>query len=43
VSVTYRLTDRGKGLQPAMDALRVWAGAPTDEAGNPLPYAAENH
>ena len=43
VSVTYRLTAGGEGLRPAMDALRVWAGAPADEAGRPLPYAAGSH
>ena len=39
VGVVYRLTARGMALQPAMDALRVWAGAPTDSDGAPLPYA----
>lgn len=29
VSVTYRLSDRGEALRPAMDALRTWAGAPS--------------
>jgi DNA-binding HxlR family transcriptional regulator len=43
VSVTYRLTARGQGLGPAMDALRVWAGAPTDSEGNALPYSAMTH
>lgn len=43
VSVTYRLTDRGQRLGPAMDALRVWAGAPVDEHGEPLPYTAVTH
>lgn len=43
VSVTYRLTGRGHGLQPAMDALRVWAGAPTDDAGDLLPFSPEDH
>ncbi len=38
VAVTYRLTDRGRGLGPAMDALRVWAGAPVDGDGRPLPH-----
>lgn len=37
VGVLYRLTERGEGLRPAMDALRVWAGAPADENGRPLP------
>jgi DNA-binding HxlR family transcriptional regulator len=43
VAVTYRLTDKGAGLGPAMDALRVWAGAPTDENGRPLPLTAAEH
>lgn len=43
LSVTYRLTDRGQRLGPAMDALRVWAGAPVDEHGEPLPYTAATH
>ncbi|GAA4670269.1 winged helix-turn-helix transcriptional regulator [Phytohabitans rumicis] len=43
VSVGYRLTERGQGLSPAMDALRVWAGAPVDEHGQPLPYSAATH
>ncbi|HEX9354821.1 MAG TPA: helix-turn-helix domain-containing protein [Streptosporangiaceae bacterium] len=43
VSVSYRLTDRGQGLSPAMAALRVWAGAPVDEHGQPLPYSAATH
>jgi DNA-binding HxlR family transcriptional regulator len=38
VAVTYRLTERGQALRPAMDALRVWAGAPVDGRGRPLPY-----
>jgi len=38
VAVTYRLTERGQALRPAMDALRVWAGAPVDSHGRPLPY-----
>jgi DNA-binding HxlR family transcriptional regulator len=37
ITATYRLTDRGKELGPAMDALRVWAGAPVDDDGRPLP------
>jgi DNA-binding HxlR family transcriptional regulator len=37
ITATYRLTDRGKELGPAMDALRVWAGAPVDDEGRPLP------
>jgi DNA-binding HxlR family transcriptional regulator len=32
VAVTYRLTPHGEGLGPAMEALRIWAGAPVDEA-----------
>jgi len=43
VAVTYRLTERGQGLAPAMDALRVWAGAPVDENGQPIPYSTEDH
>ncbi|GAB7032486.1 helix-turn-helix domain-containing protein [Streptomyces sp. NPDC021749] len=43
VAVTYRLTQRGQGLGPAMDALRVWAGAPVDEDGQPVPYADVAH
>jgi len=39
IAVTYRLTDRGRALEPAMNALRVWAGAPTDDDGQPLPFA----
>lgn len=42
VGVTYRLTERGEALQPAMDALRVWAGAPTRADGTPVPYAAHD-
>ena len=42
VSVTYRLTDTGEGLRPAMDALRVWAGAPVDENGKLLPLPAHD-
>ncbi|WP_067681539.1 winged helix-turn-helix transcriptional regulator [Nocardia miyunensis] len=37
ITATYRLTDRGQGLAPAMDALRVWAGAPVDDEGRPIP------
>ncbi|MEV0286961.1 MULTISPECIES: helix-turn-helix domain-containing protein [unclassified Kribbella] len=40
VTVTYRLTERGRGLEPAMDALRIWAGAPTDAEGRPVPHQA---
>lgn len=43
VSVTYRLTERGARLGPAMDALRIWAGAPTDADGRPLPLTAPEH
>lgn len=44
VAVTYRLTDRGRGLGPAMDALRAWAGAPVDDSGDLIPHtqAAEH-
>ncbi|OIJ27461.1 winged helix-turn-helix transcriptional regulator [Nocardioides luteus] len=38
LAVTYRLTSRGEALRPAMDALRVWAGAPVDAEGVPLAY-----
>jgi len=37
ITATYRLTERGRELGPAMDALRVWAGAPVDEQGRPIP------
>lgn len=37
ITATYRLTERGAALRPAMDALRVWAGAPTDPAGRAMP------
>jgi DNA-binding HxlR family transcriptional regulator len=37
ITATYRLTERAQRLGPAMDALRVWAGAPVDEQGRPLP------
>lgn len=43
VSVSYRLTERGQGLGPAMGALRVWAGAPVDEHGQPVPPSAATH
>ncbi|WP_405160660.1 helix-turn-helix transcriptional regulator [Nocardia sp. NBC_01499] len=36
IAATYRLTERGQGLGPAMDALRVWAGAPVDNDGRPI-------
>jgi DNA-binding HxlR family transcriptional regulator len=39
ITATYRLTARGQGLGPAMDALRVWAGAPVDDHGRPIPPA----
>jgi len=42
VAVTYRLTERGEALRPAMDALRVWAGAPVDNRGRPVPYASHS-
>jgi DNA-binding HxlR family transcriptional regulator len=38
VMVTYSLTERGRGLGPAMDALRIWAGAPVDAQGHLLPH-----
>lgn len=34
IAVTYRLTERGQGLRPALDALRAWAGD-----GQPRPPA----
>ncbi|MFI7000560.1 winged helix-turn-helix transcriptional regulator [Nocardia sp. NPDC050175] len=37
ITATYRLTERGQRLGPAMDALRVWAGAPVDNDGRPIP------
>ncbi|MFC9626374.1 winged helix-turn-helix transcriptional regulator [Streptomyces sp. NPDC056930] len=40
IAVTYRLTERGMGLGPTMDALRVWAGAPVDEEGKLVPHEA---
>lgn len=40
ITATYRLTERGQRLGPAMDALRVWAGAPVDDQGRPIPPAA---
>jgi DNA-binding HxlR family transcriptional regulator len=43
VAVEYRLTARGAALGPAMDALRVWAGAPTDAQGRALPFTAAQH
>ncbi|WP_051801237.1 winged helix-turn-helix transcriptional regulator [Streptomyces sp. NRRL F-525] len=38
VAVTYTLTEHGMGLGPAMDALRIWAGAPVDDQGRLLPH-----
>lgn len=43
VAVSYRLTEHGEALGPAMDALRVWAGAPTDADGRALPLTAAEH
>ncbi len=40
ITATYRLTERGRALGPAMDALRVWAGAPVDEQGRLIPPGA---
>jgi len=37
ITATYRLTERGRALGPAMDSLRVWAGAPVDSRGRPIP------
>jgi DNA-binding HxlR family transcriptional regulator len=37
ITSTYRLTERGRALGPAMDALRIWAGAPVDDDGRPIP------
>ncbi len=37
ITATYRLSERGRALGPAMDALRIWAGAPVDEHGRPVP------
>ncbi|WP_435283516.1 winged helix-turn-helix transcriptional regulator [Streptomyces koelreuteriae] len=42
VAVTYRLTGRGQGLGPAMDALRAWAGAPVDDNGDLIPYTPQS-
>jgi DNA-binding HxlR family transcriptional regulator len=39
ITATYRLTERAQQLGPAMDALRVWGGAPVDDEGRPLPPA----
>ncbi|QQM38122.1 hypothetical protein [Streptomyces liliifuscus] len=38
MAVTYRLTEHAQGLGPAMDALRMWAGAPVNEEGQLLPH-----
>jgi DNA-binding HxlR family transcriptional regulator len=35
LAVTYRLTPRGEGLRPALDALRIWAGAPESKGTTP--------
>ena len=43
IAVTYELTDRGHGLRPALDALRLWAGAPTDDDGVLLPLTSTDH
>jgi DNA-binding HxlR family transcriptional regulator len=43
ITATYRLTDRGRRLGPAMDALRVWAGAPADDNGRPVPPSQRAH
>ena len=43
ITATYRLTERGRALGPAMDALRVWAGAPVDDDGRPIPPDADAH
>jgi DNA-binding HxlR family transcriptional regulator len=40
ITATYRLTERGRALGPAMDSLRVWAGAPVDDQGRPIPPSA---
>lgn len=40
IAATHRLAEWGKGLGPVMDALRVWAGAPVDTAGRPIPPSA---
>ncbi|CAN3131233.1 winged helix-turn-helix transcriptional regulator [Mycobacterium sp. smrl_JER01] len=37
ITATYRLSERGQALGPAMDALRVWGGAPVDNQGRPAP------
>jgi DNA-binding HxlR family transcriptional regulator len=37
ITATYRLTERGRALGPAMDSLRVWAGAPVDDEGRLIP------
>jgi DNA-binding HxlR family transcriptional regulator len=40
ITATYRLSARGRALGPAMDALRIWAGAPVDDEGRPSPPGA---
>jgi len=40
IAATYRLSERGRALGPAMDALRIWAGAPVDDHGRPIPPEA---
>lgn len=37
ITATYRLTERGQRMGPAIDALRVWAGAPVDDEGRLIP------
>lgn len=37
ITATYRLTERGQALGPALDALRIWAGAPVSSDGRPMP------
>ncbi|MFI9542897.1 winged helix-turn-helix transcriptional regulator [Streptomyces sp. NPDC052016] len=43
IAVTCRLTPHGQRLWLAMDALHVWAGAPTDDGGNPVPQELHAH
>ncbi len=33
LAVTYRLTARGEGLRPAMEAIRAWAAGSSQEEG----------
>lgn len=42
ITATYRLSERGRALGPAMDALRIWAGAPVDDQGRPIPPSARD-